>query len=180
MFLRAPSQERVPTEKGKLYVAVSLWGRSGWCKQPVFVPAPSILRASPSQGSNTALLCAWPSREGGKLSVNIFIFMVTEAAERKALILQAPRPLPSSGDRAVTADPGVPSPTPKLQAAARVAGLGGSGPPEGTTGAPGQPRGSWICLSQPAGFLRGWVARQGREDPETAFGVGRGPRAGAE
>lgn len=47
--------------------------------------------------------------------------MVTTAAERKALIPQAPRPLPSSGDGPVKADLGVPSPTPKLQAAAHAA-----------------------------------------------------------
>lgn len=47
--------------------------------------------------------------------------MVTKGAERKALILQAPGPLPSSGDPVVKADLGVPSPTPKLQAAAPAA-----------------------------------------------------------
>lgn len=142
----------------------------------LFVPAPSILRVSPSQGRETALLCAQPSPEGGKLSVNIFIFMVTEAAERKALILQAPRPLPSSGDRVVKADPGVPSPTPKLQAAARAAGPREAvGCEAGPHVRRGWPRGCWNCVSQPAGFLPELGGQAGKGGPRD--GVRGGERA---
>lgn len=90
-------------------------------KQPEFASAPSILRGQPQPREKTALFCAWPSPERGKLSINIFIFTVTKGVVRKALILQTPGPLPSSGDPVVEADLGVPSPTPKLQAAAPVA-----------------------------------------------------------
>lgn len=103
--------------------------------------------------------------------------MVTHAAERKALILQAPRSLPSSGDGLVKADLGVPSPTPKLQAAAHAAC-----PQEvvdsrqdhtvhhGWTG------GCWNGISQPAGFLpgAGW-SRQRKGGPRD--GVWGGERA---
>lgn len=115
------------------------------------------------------------------MSVNIFIFMVTKAAVRKALILQAPRPLPSSGDRVVRADPRVPSPTPKLQAAAHAAGPQEAvGCEAGLHGHRGWPWGCRHCVSQPAGFLPSWVVMKGREDPEMVLGAGRGPGAGAE
>lgn len=100
---------------------VSLWGCCRPHKQPVFVSAPSILRGQPQPRKKTAPFCARPSPERGKLSINIFIFTVTKGVVRKALILQTPGPLPSSGDPVVEADLGVPSPTPKLQAAAPVA-----------------------------------------------------------
>lgn len=115
------------------------------------------------------------------MSVNIFIFMVTEAAARKALILQAPRLLPSSGDRVVKADPGVPSPTPKLQTAAHAAG------PREAVGCEAGPRvhRGWpraVGIASPSQLVscRSWVVRQGREDPEMVLGAGRGPGAGAE
>lgn len=122
LFLRAAFQKLTSLlKKGKLYAAGPLWDCCRPCKQPLFAPAPCILTAEPQPRQKTAPFCAWPSPERGKLSINIFIFMVSKGAERKALILRDPGPLPSSRDPVAKTDLGVASPTPKLQAAAHDA-----------------------------------------------------------
>lgn len=102
--------------------------------------------------------------------------MITKGVERKALILQDPGPLPSSGEPVVKADLGVPSLTPKLQAAAHAAC------PQAVVGLEVGPHCTTLASLRTVGIAspRRLVScpelggqGKGREDPEMALGGGR-------